>query len=834
MRPSSIVRHCLRCYNRHSLSPDFSSPSLFCFHLGEPRIIMPKGLQLVNKAPGGPTSNAPAQQPAVPRAPARTGTTGTYASLMQGARAPPPQPRGPPGAYLNVPNVNNIARDMGGMNLAGQGSQAGGLPNTAAQGAAQQAAPQAQDATSANVSPAAMVPSIAPAPTLVSERDWVAPTHAGSLISAAPFANTSHGARAGWYNSGHCKMAIHKAKDFQSGDVIAAPYHVPNLNPKLSPNSKDLVISSEGPVFSKRRMGIVLWKSAEVMIVLPLFSWTSQGIGNKIQHWKAKGDLTNSVQDYVEVFNYRDRQNFKMKGVHQPLHFVHKQSWGGLTEYTTCQITGAVMVNWKEDITQVGRITRQSFNRLLQLRQMREAFYIREDARQNSWPMEGARDTRVLQKEPKPQKEPNRVGPGLPPWRNSLSCLLHEGLGSIILESSRIAWISGQYVLMISNNPRSELNTHFHHLHFLRVLRAYGSLLFLPSWFGKRLQHRLCRVGYRRVLSRWSDLCVRVMNLKCSWALLSPEVPELAADLSERIIFSVAKYTYVETAAEAAGSRLDYCHLRTGLASRGDRNFLCMTTMDCWQYINVSAPDLLASMESGKTSESFAQHPTLSLHSRHGTESAVMSFSGMNALSVHLSNMKSENQRVESWCPICDSSKELEMKCVQASSRKISLSPEVPELVADISERIIFQWHTCKFHHDIVNSSLGQLPNMKSEIQFRIHMGLDKTCGVMVSIFEEVEMDNLEHEIGELLAKDLILQCCTESGMKAYKPIVGYVCTFDSNKALEMEWRMSVLLLGVHDAFLLSPEVPELAADPSERIISQSLRWQVAVLCRVG
>ncbi|KXT03867.1 hypothetical protein AC578_8934 [Pseudocercospora eumusae] len=378
---------------------------------------MAKGPKLVNKAPGGRTANPPAQQAAIPRAPANTGTVASYASFVQVARAPEPPPPPPVVRDLNVPNAKNITRGMGAVNLAVPGSQAGGTPNLAVEVApdgvqaqppaptGQEAAPREQAATSVNAAPAALVPSIAPAPTMVSESKWVAPSHAGSLLSAVPFTNKSPGAKVGWYNSGHCKLAIHKPKDFQPGDVIAAPYHVANLNRNLDPNSKDLVISAEGPVFSKRRMGVVLYKTVEVMIVLPLFSWTSKGIASKIHSWKVQGDPTNPVQDYVEVFNYKDRQNFRMRGVHQPLHFVHKHRLGELSEHTTCHITGAVMVNWKEDISQVGRITKQSFNRLLQLRQLREGYYIKLDTSEAVWPREGDRDwKRVLQKEPKPEQ----------------------------------------------------------------------------------------------------------------------------------------------------------------------------------------------------------------------------------------------------------------------------------------------------------------------------------------------------------------------------------------------------------------------------------------------
>ncbi|KAF2214950.1 hypothetical protein CERZMDRAFT_95326 [Cercospora zeae-maydis SCOH1-5] len=186
--------------------------------------------------------------------------------------------------------------------------------------------------------------------------------------------------RPGWFENEVCVTSNFHKGSFQVGDVISAPFHVANRAPKAIPGD-EVNQTRVGPVFSKRRMFIVLWKTDEEMFCLPLFSWHQVGIQKKHKY----------IKDYVCVGNFKYQKKFRMMGVHNPIWFVHKRNDNELTSSTTCHITGGHMIAYDEDVGKVGRITGKSFEALLQLWDQRNKAY---RTVQDNFPPEGAQDPR--------------------------------------------------------------------------------------------------------------------------------------------------------------------------------------------------------------------------------------------------------------------------------------------------------------------------------------------------------------------------------------------------------------------------------------------------------
>ncbi|SMR51183.1 unnamed protein product [Zymoseptoria tritici ST99CH_1E4] len=158
-----------------------------------------------------------------------------------------------------------------------------------------------------------------------------------------------------------CVRTKRTVRDFKSGEVLALPFHVANMNPKLVPNHPRLQITCEGPAFSKRRMFIVLWINQIDMFCLPLYSFEGKGLAAKKDYLKA---------DYVCLANKEAGRSFKNVGLYKPVVF-ESYDRKPLTDETTVHLTGGVTVDPREHITYVGRLTKDSHAHLLQLWQDR-------------------------------------------------------------------------------------------------------------------------------------------------------------------------------------------------------------------------------------------------------------------------------------------------------------------------------------------------------------------------------------------------------------------------------------------------------------------------------
>jgi hypothetical protein len=125
------------------------------------------------------------------------------------------------------------------------------------------------------------------------------------------------------------------------------------MNPNVLPNEPRLTITVEGPVYSKRRMLIVLWKHKQDMVCLPLFSHEGTGL-NKKQH---------IIEEYICVMNVGDG-NFQNPGRYPLVEAAMKH--GALTPETTVHLACPTRVGYSENIAKIGQITEESHRLLVE------------------------------------------------------------------------------------------------------------------------------------------------------------------------------------------------------------------------------------------------------------------------------------------------------------------------------------------------------------------------------------------------------------------------------------------------------------------------------------
>lgn len=209
------------------------------------------------------------------------------------------------------------------------------------------------DMGSLSLNPAASVwnPSIGPTPSKVSMMSmaaWKARTTAQSQAGSAV------SVRQPFYNN-ICRMSNYTRRNFKKGDIIALPFHESNTNPNVNPSSDDQwQMTVWGPVYSKRRMVIVLFIYQRDMLCLPLYTFNKTGLRNKGR------DI---LHEYVSV------KNVGMPHVNQSKYpAVEVQAYKKpMHEDSTVHLTGGMKVGCNEDITWSGRLTRNSYIHLVGL-----------------------------------------------------------------------------------------------------------------------------------------------------------------------------------------------------------------------------------------------------------------------------------------------------------------------------------------------------------------------------------------------------------------------------------------------------------------------------------
>ncbi|KAI7486499.1 hypothetical protein KC351_g3287 [Hortaea werneckii] len=157
-------------------------------------------------------------------------------------------------------------------------------------------------------------------------------------------------------NNAVCKLSGYTRKDFQKGEVISLPHHAANTDPNVDPNTDNRWRSTvEGPVYSKRRMMVVLFIYGRDMLCLPLYTWNKSGISRR-PAW-LKNEYV-GVQD-ANNFNYINHGDYPpviIEGNRRPMH-----------EHSTVVLSAGCKVSCNEDILSVGRLTQKSHTHLVAL-----------------------------------------------------------------------------------------------------------------------------------------------------------------------------------------------------------------------------------------------------------------------------------------------------------------------------------------------------------------------------------------------------------------------------------------------------------------------------------
>ncbi|EMD00589.1 hypothetical protein BAUCODRAFT_175025 [Baudoinia panamericana UAMH 10762] len=169
-------------------------------------------------------------------------------------------------------------------------------------------------------------------------------SHAGSTASA----------RRPTYNQ-VCRASNLTRKNFWKGDVIAVPFHTPCTDPQVDPET-DVAwsMSMQGPVYSKRRMVVILWIHERDMFCLPLFTSNKSSLRNKSERIKHEYvSVANQGKPHVNQGHYPPVEVVAMK---KPLH-----------EDSIIHLAGGVRVGCNEDITWAGRMTKDGYTAVLKL-----------------------------------------------------------------------------------------------------------------------------------------------------------------------------------------------------------------------------------------------------------------------------------------------------------------------------------------------------------------------------------------------------------------------------------------------------------------------------------
>lgn len=203
-------------------------------------------------------------------------------------------------------------------------------------------------------------PTLPPKPPPATQPVWnpsSAPAPSNNGYNLRPLGTTSSFAS---YRSGRqgirntvCTIGRYRQADFRLGDILSLPYHESNTNPHTTPGDKHLANTWIGPVYSKRRMVIVLWMHTRDMFCLPLYTFDHTGLRNK-QHL---------LHEYVSVQNYGD-EKFQNQGMYPP---VVADTTYPLDDDTTVHITGGLKVACNDDIKICGRVEREDYYDLVNL-----------------------------------------------------------------------------------------------------------------------------------------------------------------------------------------------------------------------------------------------------------------------------------------------------------------------------------------------------------------------------------------------------------------------------------------------------------------------------------
>ena len=135
--------------------------------------------------------------------------------------------------------------------------------------------------------------------------------------------------------------------------IISLPIHGPNRDPLIDLSDRHLKHTFVGPVYSKRRMAIILFMYDRDMFCLPLYTYGGTGLIKKQDY----------IHEFASVMNVGD-QNFVNKGNYDP---IPVKCGRPLDANTSVHLAGGLTVNYCEDTKIVGEIAQPVHDSLLHL-----------------------------------------------------------------------------------------------------------------------------------------------------------------------------------------------------------------------------------------------------------------------------------------------------------------------------------------------------------------------------------------------------------------------------------------------------------------------------------
>ncbi|KAK5165922.1 uncharacterized protein LTR77_008846 [Saxophila tyrrhenica] len=209
-------------------------------------------------------------------------------------------------------------------------------------------------------------PSEAPMPSIAPGND---------VQSRAP-TQVSQGTQAtyrGAVRNPNCALSGKTKAHFRKGDIISTPYHQPNLVPNTDPNDVRLTHTCEGPVYSKRRMLVVLMVFEQSMYCLPLYTFSGRGLGSR-PPWIRKEYVAMRNAEHDLLFPH---EPFVNSGLHPHVDVVCKCP---VKRETSVQLSGGIKADCCGDVFKIGRMTEDGYGLLLELWQT-----MSEEAESQPW-----------------------------------------------------------------------------------------------------------------------------------------------------------------------------------------------------------------------------------------------------------------------------------------------------------------------------------------------------------------------------------------------------------------------------------------------------------------
>lgn len=144
---------------------------------------------------------------------------------------------------------------------------------------------------------------------------------------------------------------------FNQGRILRVPFHVSNMDPYLSWDDRKLTLSKAGPVYSKYRLVVVFRKFQTQMECLPFYTHNGKGVTCKTVEEKKEWV---SVMDESEGVPQIEDEGRTLTMLLDDKEKVRPNA--------CLHITESVMVEYAENIRDVGKLEWSSFEQLHKLR----------------------------------------------------------------------------------------------------------------------------------------------------------------------------------------------------------------------------------------------------------------------------------------------------------------------------------------------------------------------------------------------------------------------------------------------------------------------------------